>query len=144
MSESLPDGAYAAALAGIEQMTLARLSALLRHHPPAAAWRVVLGEVPARGPVAGQAIDLQGPVHPPRHPVDHDGSGSARRPGVLPDLRKIVGMSAGGCASGRRERCSGNDRTPAGCRVAVTGAGGTIEPVRDRRCGARPPGPDAA
>ena len=59
MTDSLPDGAYAAALAGIEQMTLARLSALLRHHPPATAWRVVLGEVPARGPVAGVLADHQ-------------------------------------------------------------------------------------
>jgi DNA processing protein len=56
MSE-LPDAAFAAALAGLDQMSLQRLSALLRHHSPPEAWQVALGEAPARGPLAGVLAD---------------------------------------------------------------------------------------
>jgi DNA processing protein len=53
MSEpDLPPEAFAAALAGFRGMTVHRLLALLRHHEPEEAWRVVQGLVPARGLVA--------------------------------------------------------------------------------------------
>lgn len=45
----LPDGAYAAALAGLHRMTVHRLSVLLRHHPPHEAWAVAAGHCAPRG-----------------------------------------------------------------------------------------------
>jgi DNA processing protein len=49
---ALPAEAYAAALAGIDLMTVVRLRSLLRHHAPAEAWEVVLGERRAAAPIA--------------------------------------------------------------------------------------------
>jgi DNA processing protein len=49
---ALPDQAYAAALAGFERMTVRRLSLLLQHHPPAAAFAVACGEIRPSGLVA--------------------------------------------------------------------------------------------
>jgi DNA processing protein len=51
-SDPLPPGAYVAALAGFRHMTVHRLAALLRHHEPAEAWQVALGERPASGLIA--------------------------------------------------------------------------------------------
>ncbi len=51
-ADDLPPEAYAASLAGFEGMTLSRLAALLRHHPPAEAWRVVNREMPTTGLIA--------------------------------------------------------------------------------------------
>lgn len=48
----LPAEAYAAALAGLDLMTVVRLRSLLRHHAPAEAWQVVLGERRAAPPIA--------------------------------------------------------------------------------------------
>ncbi len=48
----VPAEAYAAALAGFQAMTVHRLGALLRHHEPEHAWRVVSGDLPATGLVA--------------------------------------------------------------------------------------------
>jgi len=45
----LPPEAFAAALAGFEEMTVHRLRALLRHHSPAEAWEVVQGRHPSSG-----------------------------------------------------------------------------------------------
>ena len=47
-----PPQAYVAALAGFRNMNVHRLSALLRHHEPAEAWAVVLGEQPCTGLIA--------------------------------------------------------------------------------------------
>ena len=47
-----PPEAYAAALAGLEEMSLHRLGALLRNHEPEQAWAVVLGRAPATGLIA--------------------------------------------------------------------------------------------
>jgi DNA processing protein len=44
--------AYAAALAGLDLMTVVRLRSLLRHHAPMEAWEVVLGERRAAPPIA--------------------------------------------------------------------------------------------
>jgi DNA processing protein len=49
---ALPDEAYAAALAGLDLMTVVRLRSLLRHHAPHEAWQVVLGEQRAAPPIA--------------------------------------------------------------------------------------------
>lgn len=49
---ALPGEAYAAALAGLDLMTVVRLRSLLRHHAPADAWEVVLGERRAAPPIA--------------------------------------------------------------------------------------------
>ncbi|MBI4885384.1 MAG: DNA-protecting protein DprA [Actinobacteria bacterium] len=49
---SCPPEAYVAALAGFRNMSVHRLSALLRHHAPEEAWAVVLGEQPTSGLVA--------------------------------------------------------------------------------------------
>jgi len=43
VSDALPPAAYAAALAALDRMTLPRLAALLRSHPPEAAWEVATG-----------------------------------------------------------------------------------------------------
>jgi DNA processing protein len=51
--EDLPSAAWAAALAGFEGMTLARLSALLRHHSPCDAFDVASGRRP---PVTGTLV----------------------------------------------------------------------------------------
>lgn len=56
----IPDEGFVAALAGVEGMNVHRLAALLRHHPPAEAWEVVCGRVPARGPIAN--VFAQGEV----------------------------------------------------------------------------------
>lgn len=48
----LPAEAYAAALAGLDLMTVVRLRSLLRHHAPADAWQVVLGARRAAPPIA--------------------------------------------------------------------------------------------
>jgi DNA processing protein len=50
--KAVPDEAYAAALAGLDLMTVVRLRSLLRHHAPEAAWEVVLGERRASPPIA--------------------------------------------------------------------------------------------
>ncbi len=47
-----PPQAYVASLAGFRNMSVHRLSALLRHHEPEEAWAVVLGEQPAVGLIA--------------------------------------------------------------------------------------------
>lgn len=47
-----PVEAYAAALAGLEAMTVARLRTLLRHHPPAEAWLVAVGDRAPSPPLA--------------------------------------------------------------------------------------------
>lgn len=57
MSPTLPPQAYAAALAGLESMTLHRLAALLRHRDPVAAWAVAMGEAPADGLIARVLAD---------------------------------------------------------------------------------------
>jgi len=44
----LPPAAYAASLASFTEMTVHRLLALLRHHPPAEAYAVAMGEHPPR------------------------------------------------------------------------------------------------
>ena len=44
-----PPEAFVASLAGFRHMNLHRLGALLRHHSPAEAWQVVLGECPSTG-----------------------------------------------------------------------------------------------
>ena len=48
MTGALPAAAYAASLASFADMTVHRLLALLRHHPPAEAFEVALGRHPAR------------------------------------------------------------------------------------------------
>lgn len=58
-SLGMPVEAYAATLAGFPHMTLARLSALLRHHHPVAAWEVVRGERPSAGLVGALLEDPQ-------------------------------------------------------------------------------------
>lgn len=45
-ADGLPEAAYAAALAGFSDMTVHRLLALLRHHPPAEAFAVASGRHP--------------------------------------------------------------------------------------------------
>jgi DNA processing protein len=45
--------AAAAALAGLPMMTVSRLGALLRSHPPTEAWQVAAGKAPPAGAVAG-------------------------------------------------------------------------------------------
>ena len=45
----LPPEAYVASLAGFRNMNVHRLAALLRHHSPEEAWRVVIGELPCTG-----------------------------------------------------------------------------------------------
>jgi len=47
-SEVMPQQAYIAALAGFEEMTVHRLLALVRHHPPAEAFAVASGEAAPR------------------------------------------------------------------------------------------------
>jgi DNA processing protein len=49
VSTELPPEAYAAALASFPHMSIHRLGALLRHHPPGEAYSVALGEHPPRG-----------------------------------------------------------------------------------------------
>jgi predicted Rossmann fold nucleotide-binding protein DprA/Smf involved in DNA uptake len=49
MSTKLPPQAYAAAVAAMPLMSLHRLSALLRHHPPEEAYAVVAGRHPPSG-----------------------------------------------------------------------------------------------
>lgn len=54
LGEAVPGGgtppeAFVASLAGFRHMNLHRLGALLRHHSPAEAWQVVLGECPSTG-----------------------------------------------------------------------------------------------
>lgn len=56
-----PPQAFVAALAGFRNMNVHRLSALLRHHEPAEAWAVVLGEQPAVGLIA-QVLAANPPV----------------------------------------------------------------------------------
>lgn len=56
-ADALPPAAYAAALAGLQGMTLHRLAALLRHHHPVAAWAVAMGEAPAIGLIARVLAD---------------------------------------------------------------------------------------
>lgn len=55
----VPPEAYVAALAGFRNMSVHRLGALLRHHTPAEAWEIVLGERPATGLIA-QVLATQG------------------------------------------------------------------------------------
>lgn len=52
-----PAAAFAAALAGLEAMTVHRLAALLRHLPPEEAWAVACGAQPACGLVARVLAD---------------------------------------------------------------------------------------
>jgi DNA processing protein len=47
-TDGLPEAAYAAALAGFTEMTVHRLLALLRQHPPAEAFDVASGRLPPR------------------------------------------------------------------------------------------------
>jgi len=47
-TDGLPEAAYAAALAGFTEMTVHRLLALLRQHPPAEAFAVASGRLPPR------------------------------------------------------------------------------------------------
>jgi DNA processing protein len=54
---SLPEQAFAAALAGFDNMNVHRLSALLRHQPPSVAWQVVQGLRPAKGLIAKVLAD---------------------------------------------------------------------------------------
>lgn len=56
---AVPPEAYVAALAGFRHMSVWRLGALLRLHPPHEAWQVVLGEQPSSGLVA-QALATKG------------------------------------------------------------------------------------
>jgi len=56
---AIPAEAYVAALAGFRHMSVWRLGALLRLHPPHEAWQVVLGERPSSGLVA-QALAAKG------------------------------------------------------------------------------------
>lgn len=48
-ASQLPPEAYVASLAGFRNMNVHRLSALLRHHSPAEAWQVAIGELPCSG-----------------------------------------------------------------------------------------------
>lgn len=52
----VPPAAFAAALAGFEAMTLHRLSALLRHHSPQAAWSIATGAMRADG-LVGRVLE---------------------------------------------------------------------------------------
>lgn len=47
-----PERGYAAALAGLDLMTVSRLRALLRHHRPSEAWAVACGELTPAPPLA--------------------------------------------------------------------------------------------
>jgi DNA processing protein len=59
MSTELPPEAYAAALASFPHMSIHRLGALLRHHPPDEAYAVALGEHPPRGLIARVLADTE-------------------------------------------------------------------------------------
>jgi DNA processing protein len=52
-----PSEAFAAALAGFDNMNIHRLGALLRHHTPEEAWQVVQGRRPAHGLIAKVLAD---------------------------------------------------------------------------------------
>jgi DNA processing protein len=53
----VPDAGFAAALAGLPNMNVHRLAALLRTHRPQEAWRVVRGEAQANGLIARVLTD---------------------------------------------------------------------------------------
>jgi DNA processing protein len=56
-SDELPEAAYAAALAGFTEMTVHRLLALLRQHPPAEAYAVASGRLPPRDGLIRRVLD---------------------------------------------------------------------------------------
>jgi DNA processing protein len=55
--EQLPQEAYAAALAGFPHMSIHRLGALLRHHPPCEAYSVAAGQRPPSGLIERVLLD---------------------------------------------------------------------------------------
>jgi DNA processing protein len=55
----LPEAAYAAALAGLDRMTIRRLDILLAHAPPAQAFAIASGDEPPVGLVA-HLLDIEG------------------------------------------------------------------------------------
>lgn len=56
-TDELPEAAYAAALAGFTEMTVHRLLALLRQHPPAEAYAVASGRLPPRDGLIRRVLD---------------------------------------------------------------------------------------
>lgn len=61
MSESLPPEAYAAALSGLQRMTLRRLGLLLAHHEPRMAHAIAVGELAApRGSMLERILGTDG------------------------------------------------------------------------------------
>ena len=53
----LPQEAYAASLAGFDLMTVHRLAALLRHHPPAEAFHIAAGELPPTDGLVARVLE---------------------------------------------------------------------------------------
>ena len=59
MNQQWPEPAYAAALAALPEMTLGRLSALIRHHSPSSAFRIAAGQqapLPVRAATQSAAV----------------------------------------------------------------------------------------
>ncbi len=59
MNSDLPPEAYAAALASFPHMSIHRLGALLRHHPPSEAYSVAVGEHRASGLIERVLADVE-------------------------------------------------------------------------------------
>jgi DNA processing protein len=142
----LPPEAFAASLAGFEEMTVHRLRALLRHHSPAEAWEVVQGRHPSRGlvervmgePKVRAAWAASAVARPPEQVWARCGElgvsvllhGSAAFPAALADdpLPPPVLFAAGdlGLLDGRRVAVVGTRNATAAGRQAATRLGADL------------------